>query len=113
MSDIDVKDVSLTVEELTQMLPPRVRLSRELMKRYLDTPEGRSQLLASAAESIRFLFLSTVPTSRDVEHYLCLLGDLLLRCDGTEVFDRALVAVNIRELNQYVVNPTFRGPTTL
>ena len=106
-------DASLTIEELSWMLPPRVRLSRELMKRYLDTPEGRGQLLASTAEPIRFLFLSTVPTSRDAEHYLCLLSDLLLRCDGTEVFDRALVAANIRELSGYVANPSFSGPPSI
>jgi hypothetical protein len=97
------------IEDLTQMLPSRVRLSRELMKRYMDTSEGRSRLLASTAEPIRFLFISTVPTSRDAEHYLCLLADILLHCDGTEVFDRALVAENIRGLSQYVVNPDFGG----
>ena len=94
-----------SLAELAWMVPARIRLSRELVKRYLDTPEGRSQVLTATAEPIRFLFNSTTPTSRDAEHYLGLLVDILIRCDGTEVFDKALVASNIQDLSRYVGNP--------
>jgi hypothetical protein len=96
-----------TVEDLTGLLPSRIRLSRQLMKSYLDTAENRAKLFKSMVKPIRTLLDHSEITPIAAEHFICLVTDVLLHCDGTEVFDRALLESNIRELSQYVANPEF------
>lgn len=103
----------LTIKELTWLIPPKIRLSQELIKLYLETSEGRTKLFEVAAEQLRYLFVSTVPTSRDADHYLGVLSNLLLHCDGTEVFNRETVVSNILKLSTYVPHKDYVGTISL
>jgi hypothetical protein len=106
MSEV-TKPKGSPVESLTDLLPTRIRLSRQLLKNYLNTAEDRSKLLKSLEWNLKTLLESQEITSLAAEHHLSLVTDILLHCDGTEVFNRALLESNIREVSKYVVNPNF------
>ena len=96
------------VEALTQLVPQRIRLSRQLLQAYLSTAENRAKLFkASESPILKMLQEPSEVTPIAVEYYLAMITDVLLRCDGTEVFDRELLESNIRDLSKYAANPNF------
>lgn len=99
--------VTPTIEALMEGVPTRVRLSRQLLKSYLGTASNRAKLFKSMEQPVKMLLGYSEVTPRMAEYYISLITDVLLHCDGTEVFNRELLESNIRELSKHVANPEF------